>query len=63
MEWKFGEFSESDKLQKHEFGSIQSFLLVVSCGSVATFWSLTQEVAGLNNPFNHKLFCEFSKNI
>ena len=51
MDQKFSEFSEfreSDKSLKHELGSIErSSLLPVSCWR----WSLTQEVAGLNNLF------------
>ena len=51
MERKFSEFRKSDKSLNHES------LLHVSCGSVVNSWSLTQEVVGSNNPFNHKYFC------
>ena len=57
---EFSEFSaiiESDKSMKHKLGSIEGFprLLCVT-GAVITSLSLTQEVAGLNNPFNYEHF-------
>ena len=56
MERKFSEFNEcreSDKSPKHEFGGNLKILPVT--GSVVSFSSLIQKVAGLNNLF-YKVF-------
>ena len=55
IEQKFTEFREFVKLLKHELQSIQDpFCYICVTGAEVTSWSLVQEVAGSNNPFNYK---------
>ena len=65
MEWKFGEFRESDKSLKYlylsQFKDPVSHMYLV--GAVSASWSFKQEVAG-SNPFTvmtNILITEFSK--
>ena len=48
MEWKLSEFSElreSDKLLKHEFGSIKDPVCYLClAGTVVVFWSLSENI-------------------